>query len=228
MNFNVFFGVSRDKIKETCIICQTSDLQLFSPEACAGLFVKTAAAGKASVIALKNNFLAGDCVLMLKDSLCKNIILFGPCGGRGDIEAGDIIIAENAFNYESFSQTLSESYKAGSEDFDKNLIESFRDKYRNEKMIKAGCACVNSIMLEGELSRRFGNAQPKVFDMESSIVLSAAKKINAKSMCLLYVCDHIEKNPLGMRSGANIKQKISSARKKLAGMILDFCNEPAS
>ncbi|MDR1942342.1 MAG: hypothetical protein LBQ47_08450 [Endomicrobium sp.] len=225
MNFNAFFGISKEQIKKTCILCQNADLPLFSSKSTAGLFVKTADAPKAAAIALKNNFLAGDCVLLLKDSPCKNIILFGSCGARAHIKPGDIIAVEKTYNYESFSHTLFESGLHEYGVFDKDLIELFCKKYRKEKIIKADCACVSSLVLEPELAMRFRNGGPEIFDMESSIVLSGAKKINAKALCLMYACDHIEKNPLGAPFDAKIKQKISSARKKLAELILDFCNE---
>ena len=61
--------------------------------------------------------------------------------------------------------------------------------------------------------------------MESSIVFSAASYIKACVLCLMYVADHIESNPIGKNLAEKTKQKISSSRKKLAKMILRFADE---
>ena len=78
MDFKTFFGTDRKNIKQNCIICQSYDLSLFSNEVSNGLFVKSANTDNATIIALKNNFLAGDAVLFLKNTNCKKPSLRTP------------------------------------------------------------------------------------------------------------------------------------------------------
>ncbi|MCL2390010.1 MAG: hypothetical protein FWD54_02710 [Endomicrobia bacterium] len=225
MKFKEYFGISPKDVQETCIICQSYDAALFSRETKNGFFVKTANAKNATVIALKNNFLAGDTVLYLRETKCKKILLFGSCGGCGDVESGDLVIIDKAYNLESFSSMLSFDKDIKYKTFSQELFLSFYGKYPYEDLIKTNSACVSSLVLENSYADWFKEKEVCAIDMESSIVLSAANETGIKSVCLMYVADHIEKNPPGNNLEEHTKSKISSARKKLAKMILDFINE---
>ncbi|MCL2485333.1 MAG: hypothetical protein FWF00_01215 [Endomicrobia bacterium] len=222
MEFEKFFAIDKKDIKETCVICQSFDLGLFSQDSNNGFFVKTAQTENATIIALKNNFLAGDTVLYLKDTKCKRIILFGSCGGCGDVESGDLLIIDKAYNLESFSSMLFLENNVSYKTFSEELSASFYAKYPYEDLIKTNSACVSSILLESDWINFFKANGICAVDMESSIVLSAAEKIEAQSLCLMYVADHIEKSPVGSELNEQVKSKISTARKNLAKMILDF------
>ena len=225
MEFKDFFGMSSSEIKKICIICQNYDLPLFSQESKNGFFVKTADAGNATAIALKNNFLAGDAVLKLKDSGCENILLFGSCGGCGEVESGDILFIDKTYNLESFSKMLKLEEEMESAPFSESLNSAFYGKYPYEDLIKTNSACVSSLILETLYTSRFKDNGICAIDMESSIVLSAANKIGAQAACFMYVADHIEKNPVGIELEKKQKNKISLSRKKLAKMIMDFTND---
>ncbi|MDR1695490.1 MAG: hypothetical protein LBR69_02505 [Endomicrobium sp.] len=225
MEFKEYFGTAPEEVKETCIICQSFDAPLFARETANGFFVKTANAKNATVIALKNNFLAGDTVLYLKETKCKKIFLFGSCGGCGDVESGDLLIIGKAYNLESFSSMLAFDEDVKHKEFSGDLFSAFYAKYPYEDLIKTNSACVSSLLLENKRVNFFKEKEICAVDMESSIVLSAANEIGADAVCLMYVADHIEKNPIGNRLEENVKSKISSSRKKLAKMISDFINE---
>ena len=224
MEFKNFFGVPHGSIKQNCVICQSYDLSLFADSCANGFFVKTANAGRATVIALKNNFLAGDAVLYLKNTACKNIFLFGSCGGCGDVESGDLMMIDKAYNFESFSKMLSFDANPEFSASSQELTAEFYKKNPYEDLIKTNSACVSSLMLEASYIGWFKENGVCAIDMESSVVFSAAKKIGAQAACFMYAADHIEKNPAGKILQDAAKKKISSARKKLAAMITDFIN----
>jgi len=224
MEFKHFFGIPAQNIKQNCIICQSYDLSLFAENAKNGFFVKTAETGKAVVIALKNNFLAGDAVLYLKNTACRNIFLFGSCGCCGDVESGDLLMIDKAYNLESFSKMASFDADPEYISSSKELTSSFYKKNLYEDLIKTNSACVSSLVLESKYINLFKEKHICAIDMESSIVFSAAKEIGAQAACFMYAADHIEKNPLGETPQESLKKRISSARKKLAQMITDFIN----
>jgi purine-nucleoside phosphorylase len=225
MEFKNFFAMTPQNVKRDCIICQSYDLPLFAEDASNGFFVKTADAGKATVIALKNNFLAGDAVLYLKNTACKNIFLFGSCGGCGDVESGDLMIINKAYNFESFSKMVSFDANPDFCMSSQELTAAFYEKNLYEDLIKTNSACVSSLLLESKYISWFKKNGICALDMESSIVFSAAKEIGAQAACFMYAADHIEKNPIGEMPEENSKKRISSARKKLARLITDFINE---
>lgn len=229
MNFKKFFGLSASDIKQNCIFCQNADFSLFAKDgnSAKGLFVKTANTRSATVIALKNNFLAGDAVLYLKETKCTKIFLFGSCGGCGNIEAGDLLIIDKSYNYESFSKMLAFDVNPGFISSSQKLTNSFLSKNSGAsiRLTKTNSACVSSLLLETRYKGLFGQKGINALDMESSIVFSAAKDIEAEVACLMYVSDHIDTNPLGKNTEEKTKRKIFFARKKLAEMITDFTDE---
>ena len=209
MDFKDYFAIAKDEIRETCIICQGFDLPLFSKTAKNGLFVKTAQIENATIIALKNNFLAGDAVLRLKGSLCKNIILFGSCGGCGNVSIGDLLTINKAYNLESFTDML-----------EKNRKPSFRScaVFPHNSILTTNSACVSSLLLEKDYIDFFKQNEISAIDMESSIIVSAANEIGAQVSCLFYVSDFIEA-PFGAVLKNSEKQRVSEARKKATEII---------
>ncbi|MDR2426788.1 MAG: hypothetical protein LBD46_06405 [Endomicrobium sp.] len=224
MEFKDFFGIQKQEIKEDCIICQLYDLPLFAKKSEIGFFVKTAEAENATIIGLKNNFLAGDAVLHLRNSSCKKIYLFGNCGGCADVESGDILMIDKAYNFESFSKMAAHDTNPDFFTSSKELLEDFYSNNHYEDLIKTNSACVSSLLLEAEYIDWFKNNGICAIDMESSIVFSAAKKIGVKAVCFMYVADHIEKSPIGFELDEKTRKAVSCARRKLPRMILDFIN----
>lgn len=51
MNFEAFFGISKESINKNCIICQNFDISLFSSKVSKDIFVKTANIKSATIIA---------------------------------------------------------------------------------------------------------------------------------------------------------------------------------
>ncbi len=225
MNFKDYFNIESVDVQKNCIICQVFDLSLFSDKSNNGFFVKTAQAQNTTVIALKNNFLAGDTALHLKDTECENILLFGSCGGCGDVESGDLLLIDKARNLESFSKMLSFDVNPETYSSSEELLKKFYEKNRYEDLIKTNSACVSSLLLESKYLPWFKDNGINAVDMESSIIYSAAQNAGKKALAVMYAADHIEATPFGKPVEEKVKNKISAARKKLARLLLDFTNE---
>lgn len=225
MNFKDFFGTNINDVKENCIICQSFDLPLFSQKSSNGFFVKTACLKNTTIIALKNNFLAGDSVLLLKKSKCKKLFLFGSCGGCGDVESGDIVMIDKAYNLESFSLMLKDFKDMDFASSNKDLMDDFYKKNPYQDLIKTNSACVGSLCLEAKHLNWYKQNQINAIDMESSIVLSASKEIGIPALCLMYVADHIEKDTDFTSLNDSLKKQMANARLNLSKMILNYINE---
>jgi len=215
MNFKSFFGIEASAFKETCIVCQIYDMSLFADNSISGMFVKTAQNQNATIVGLKNSFLAGDAVLLLKETKCKTVFLFGSCGGTGDVSIGDLVVIDKAYNFESFSQMLAGVVEP---DFAQGNPDLAAD------LIKTNSACVSSLLLENRFIDTYTKYGVNAVDMESSIIYSAAKSANIKACAVMYISDHLQKAPFGTVINALSKEKISSARKKLSQIILDAIN----
>ncbi|MDR1721118.1 MAG: hypothetical protein LBR09_01845 [Endomicrobium sp.] len=225
MNFKEYFGFSEKDIKQNCIICQSFDISLFADKISNGFFVKSAYIRNAIIIALKNNFLAGDAVLYLENTKCKNIILFSCCGGCNDIKCGDLIAVNKAYNLESFSGMLNFCGVPNYYNSSKKLLLDFYKRNHCKNLIETNSACVGSLVLESKFSEWFKENKISVVDMESSIILSAAEKTKKDAVCLMYVSDLIGQDFIINGNDKLSKKRIAASRKKLANMILRFCNE---
>ena len=102
LDLSLNLGINLKEIKRTCVICPVSDHSLFAklgkPKRNNLFFAKIMNYENVTVISTKNNFLVGDIVLCLKNSACENIILFGSCGGIGDVKIADKLIVKKVFN----------------------------------------------------------------------------------------------------------------------------------
>jgi purine-nucleoside phosphorylase len=222
MNFRDFFNMGAENVKRNCIICNEFDIGLFSNDIKKGLFVKTANFENCSVIALKNNFLAGDAVLYLKETQCENVMLFGSCGGCANIEIGDLVLIEKAYNFESFSDMATSNRHWTGIEASKEIFEEFYRQNRDERIIRTNSAACASLILEKKFLGFFKENNISALDMESSIIFCAAKEIGVKFGAVMYVSDHIENKPFGSVLDMKNKMELSQARKRLAKMIARF------
>jgi uridine phosphorylase len=223
MDFKAFFGITEKDIKHNCIICQSYDLSLFSNKISNGLFAKCSNIVNATVIALKNNFLAGDAILYLKNTVCRNIFLFGSCGGCNERSFGDMVIIDKAYNLESFSAMLNFREEPDNYESTRLLFNNFLAKNCATGIIRTNSACVSSLILEPNFLNWFKEKEISVVDMESSIIFSAAKHINKNSIALMYITDFIGQDIATSVTIAD-RQKIAASRKNLGQVLEIFCD----
>ena len=175
-----------------------------------------------TVISTKNNFLVGDIVLCLKNSACENVILFGSCGGVGDVKIADKLIVKKAFNFESFSEMLEMKRNPDSYYPSTILLDNFLSKTK-QNIIQVKCITSNSIVLQRTYKDWFDKNKINAIDMECSSVFSAASAINKKAIALFYVTDHIsEASPFETELDEKQRTQLLNTRQELADAICDF------
>jgi len=222
--FEKYFGILPSAINKNCIICPSPDAGLFTNNASSanvqkGKFVQSINCGFATVISTKYNLLVGDIVLLLGQTKCKNIFLFGSCASAKGQEIGTIQIIEQAYSADSFLQMLN------GEPADKSF---FADKVLSEKLkneivfVKpATCISVASLVLEKEYVEGIKKSEISCVDMEASIVFSAAQKVGISAAALFYVTDPFEAQLMYELSQSE-KEKLANSRKKLSSALNSF------
>jgi len=223
--FEKLFGLNADSFRKNCIICPSNDASLFinkSQNRKKGLLFSVDDTGFASVISSKNNFLIGDCVLMLKETSCRNLFLFGSCASAGKLKIGDSVAVDNAVCLESFSSMLDEAANSRSYFPDKGLFGRFYGFAKGKGLSASNCATVSSLYLEKGLTKYFADKRIDCADMESSIVYSAAGYAGLKALSVLYVTDIINKKQFFEPLSVIEKKKLNEARKRLSGLLSDF------
>ncbi|MDD3065443.1 MAG: hypothetical protein PHI20_01400 [Endomicrobiaceae bacterium] len=225
-----YFGIESKNIKKTCVICQSSDQTLFSElgpaETFTGLFAKVNNYESATIISTKNNFLVGDIVLYLKDTACENIVLFGSCGGAGEVKIGDKLIVKKVFNFESFSEMLEMKRNPDSYYPSASLVGEFLLKNSKLDIQHVKCATTSSLFLEKKYKDWFSKNKINAVDMECSSVFSASCSINKKAIALFYITDIVGVNePFGNDVEQSQKSAILKARQALAKSICNFIND---
>lgn len=223
--FKKFFGINPDKIKKNCLICQANDASLFigknSKTSSTGIFFKIDNSNHETVISIKNNFFIADCVLLLKETPCENIFLFGPCGILAPFKIGDKLIIEKAFNFESASAFLDFPSDAKAYYPCKTLFKKFSSFSR---LKTSACATVNSLLLEKRHIPKLKELQISSLDMETSIVFSCAEKIGKSAIAVLYATDSPEKKPFFGKLEEHEKSALKCSRKQLAQILKSFIN----
>ncbi len=226
LDLSLNLGINLKEIKKTCIICPVADHSLFEklgkPKRNNLFFAKIMNYSNVTVISTKNNFLVGDIVLCLKNSACENVILFGSCGGVGDVKIADKLIVKKAFNFESFSEMLEMKRNPDSYYPSTILLDNFLAKTK-QNIIQVKCVTSNSIVLQRTYKDWFDKNKINAIDMECSSVFSAASAINKKAIALFYVTDHIsEASPFETELDEKQRAQLLNTRQELADSICDF------
>lgn len=229
LDLSLNLGINLKEIKKTCVICQASDHDLFSklgkPKKYNLFFSKIMNYDKLTVISTKNNFLVGDIVLCLKNSACENIILFGSCGGVGNVKIADKLIVKKVLNFESFSEMLEMKRTPDVYYPSTILLDSFLTRTKQD-ISQVKCITTNSIILERAYKEWFDKNKVDAVDMECSSVFSAASAINKKAIAVFYVTDHVSiSNPFENELDDSQKEQLLKVRQELANSICDFINE---
>lgn len=217
--FKKLFGVEKSLIKPNCILSPLNEVPLFSglkigPRS-RGDYFRVADSRYATIIGTRYSLLAGDCVLSLEDSPCRNIFLFNCCGGIG-AEIGSALLVRKAFNFESFSDMLKGKSNPARSFPDRELAEGF------PALLEGICATVGSLALEETHLPLFKALGVNCLDMECSAVFSAAKRAGKRALALFYVSDRIPDKPWHECLEKRDIQRLGRARRDLASGLMEF------
>lgn len=233
MMFKKVFGTDKKSIRKNCIILPLNDKSLFKPLVSGiysrGMFYDVSYSEEYSVIYLKHMCFAGDCVLMMEDTACENIFVFGCCGGlRGEV--GDKIVVKKSFNLESFSGFLNADTLEDPDCFspDKRLMNGFLSFVKGKDYRMCACATVSSLVLEERNRELLLNLGIDCVDMECSMVFSAASRIGRKAMALFYVSDVVGKINFYDQFDNEARKKIKGSRKSIADRLIKFITHELS
>ncbi len=158
--------------------------------------------------------LAGDAVLLLKDSPCQNIVLTGSCGAVCEtevIQLGAVVQIAALYHLESFSEMLSAA--ATPRLVANNLPVRFKDA-----LPSVGCS-VGSMFMEHCYLSAFKQFGIQVVDLEASAVFSASQWIGIPASALLYVSDVIHASTHPFISGRTDSTGIHNAQKTILNSL---------
>ncbi|MDD5656748.1 MAG: hypothetical protein PHF00_05780 [Elusimicrobia bacterium] len=224
--FKKLFGVEKARLQPDCIISPLDEVELFAGpgpvQRARGDYFRVANVPRATVIGTRYSLLAGDCVLGLADSPCRNVYLFNCCGGV-DVGIGAAFSVRAAFNFESFSGMLAGAEAAACPLADARLAEAFASFSR----LPAGtCATVGSLALEESFLPRFRALGVNCLDMECSAVFSAAEKAGKRALALLYVSNRVPDKPWHEQLDRADILRLGRARRDLAALLTGFIKRP--
>ena len=232
-DFEVLFGITTQEVRGTCLL-----MPFISKDALQWFGIRRFARGKLYGAGNSRNFtlihsglgpaLTGDALLYLKDTGCKNVILFGSCGllaQNNGLGIGSLISPLKAYSLESFSRMLANQEIALDVYYpDKKLLEDFSSAASNS-ISPVNCATVSSLKLEEERKGAWLKQGIEAVDMECSAFFAAASHSGLKAIAVLYVTDIIGVKPFYQNMGLKDKAKIFLARKKAAGLLCKFIQE---
>jgi hypothetical protein len=219
--FKKLFGVEKSRIGPRCVLTPLDEVGLFVGAGAPrvhGDYFRVADSPHATLIGTRYSLLAGDCILHLADTPCRDIYLFNCCGGI-DAGIGTAYSVTKAFDFESFSGMLAGKGEAGCYQADAELaraIASFSG------LAEGTCATVGSLALEAMHVPRFRALGVSCLDMECYAVFAASQKAGKRAVALLYVSNSIPDKPWHEQLDRRDVQRLGRARRDLAAMLLRF------
>ena len=225
------FGTGKEAIRKNCIILPSGDESLFNLgqiySSSRGMFFNVTSYEDSCIIRCKNRVMAGDAVLLLEETECRRVFLFGACGGiTADI--GELLLVRRSLNLESFSSLL---YSDTVKQFDEYmpsvvLSDSLQNFSDNAEILKnSSSATLSSLFLEESKLAIIRSKKIDCVDMESSMVFSACEKIRLPAAALMYVTDMPGKMNFYEPYIRSVRQTINSRRAILAGILKKYIFE---
>lgn len=229
--FESLFGIKSSQVKKNCIL-----LPLFKKGILSKFKIKNWAKGRLYAIGNNNDFtlihsgmgacMAGDAVLYLEETACRNIILFGSCGlvhKKSGLSIGSLVSPFKCYSGESFSELLLERNKELKVFYpSKNLLENFLKFDKSAGIKEVTCLTISSLKIEEEGADLFIERGIDVLDMECSAFFSAAGYTGINAIALFYITDIIKERPFYMNLDSALKSTLSYSAKKGAGLLCEF------
>jgi purine-nucleoside phosphorylase len=169
--------------------------------------------------------LAGDCVLLLKDTACRDVVLFGSCGAVNESFFREDIVAvvSRTLCAESFTAMLRMKKPGPWMRADCSLLKKILSHCGSFPLKESACMTAGSLWLEVPFLKKIGAFQPDVVDMESSAVYSAAKAAGKRAVALLFATDHVLKFPydraLASENRASLSRRISACSETVVSLL---------
>jgi purine-nucleoside phosphorylase len=219
--FRRLFGIGPETVRRACVLLPFVTREVLkafgSPSFSAGAVYAAADCGAFTLIRTGiGPALAGDCVLLLKETGCRDVVLFGSCGAvhesffREDILA----VVSRALCAESFTAMLRMKKPGPWLRADRRLLKKVLSPSVPFRLKESACLTAGSLRLEVPFLKKIGRPQPDVVDMESSAVYSAARAAGKRAVAVLFATDHVSSFPydraLASENRACLSRRISA------------------
>lgn len=223
--FKKLFAINKKEIKEDVIITPFLSLEYFlrnkGSKINRGFLFEVLTEKYFSVVKTGvGSTFVGDCIVYLKDTPCKRLYFIGSCGVISKFNIGNLIIANRALAWESFSEILGHSPSHFFINAENGLLRKFSQL--NKDIKKGTLATLGSLSLQDEVLDSLRKQDVNVVDMEVSSFLSAAKYFKLQSLALLYATDIITSKPFYRSLDKEDKKVIKFSRQKAISLICDF------
>jgi purine-nucleoside phosphorylase len=156
---------------------------------------------------------AGDCVLNLKGSPCRNLFIFGSCGAVRKIsgcDIGSVVTVRKVYAFDSFTQMLEGARKKDTYQAAPSLLKPLLASCPRPKPVV--CASVASLALEGKYRDSFIRHGIDVLDMETAALFAAARACGFDAASVLYVSDIVGSKPFYAPRTARDKKALDKGR----------------
>ena len=163
--------------------------------------------------------------LALAATPCRDIFLFGCCGGIG-LEIGAKLVAVKAFDYGSFPAMLSSGAPAGECLPDGGLSAALK-QYCGATVQNGCCASVSSLALEASRLPDFARLGVNCLEMEAASVFAAAKKTGLRAAAAFYVSNSVPDKPWREFLSEDEVKRLGAARKNMAADLHSFITRTA-
>jgi hypothetical protein len=202
--FRELFGLDPAAVGETCVLIPFARKNILSGLGVGkfnrGLLYSAASGGLCTVILTRiGPVFAGDAVLALAETSCREVIFLGTCGlipPGGGREIGSLVCPSLWYARESFTELVRGDDSSG-------VVISPDPKLRLSLLRAGGLEdekgptgiSFGSLRLQEELLPVWRGRVVEVVDLESAAVLSAASRIGIRAVSLLAVSDIVGLRP---------------------------------
>ncbi|MCX6339496.1 MAG: hypothetical protein NTX71_06210 [Candidatus Aureabacteria bacterium] len=229
--FETLFGIKKEQVKKTCVL-----LPLLSRDILKQFGVQQLSRGKIYSSGNSAHFtlvrtgvgpaFAGDAVLHLADTQCRNIILFGSCGlveSSTGLRIGSLLSPSAAYAAESFTNLLesdSRSWKAYYPD--RSLHDQLLNSSGPAGIENGTCLSIGSLKLQDSMLQIIKEKAIRMVDMECASVLAAAAHTGLRAAAVFYVTDVIGEKPFHAELSREDTTIITSSIRNAVRVLCEF------
>lgn len=218
--FEPLFGMNKAQVKKTCVLLPLLPKDILKqfgiPRLARG---KIYSAGNGAHFTLIRTgagpAFAGDAVLHLGGTACKNVILFGSCGlvetGAG-LRIGSLLGPSRASAAESFTRLLEGDGPPWKTYYpDKELHGRLLDSTVAVDVTSVSCLSIGSLKLQDAMLQTLKTGAIQAVDMECASVFAAAERMGLRAAALFHATDIIGEKPFHSELSSEDKAILDSA-----------------
>ncbi len=233
VSFKTLFGIEPSAVQKTCVVVpylMQGAVRAFGIEKLnKGMIYATANTETFTFIkAGIGAALAGDAILYLEQTNCRDIIFFGSCGLAQEtalLSIGSLVCPSECLSFEGFTDVLlRQTGNVRIQRPDQAFLKAFLNGAPVKNIQSVRGISVGSLKCEEFYVKFFRDEGVEVVDMECSAVFSAAQHIRRKSVALLYATDVLGSKPFFRPVESGDKRKIDDAIQVACKAIVHFAN----